>query len=58
MPCGCQLAYFLTPEKGHPVKAEYTKLEQKDVAVVVWADRPTLDIDPHARRRAVAKPAQ
>jgi hypothetical protein len=48
---GCQLAYFLTPEKGHPVKAEYTKLEKKEVAVVVWADRPTLDIDPHARRR-------
>jgi hypothetical protein len=51
MLCGCQLMYFLTPEKGKSVKAEYTKLEKKEVAVVVWADRPTLDIDPHARRR-------
>lgn len=48
---GCQLMYFLTPEKGKKVKAEFTKLENKEVAVVVWADRPTLDVDPHARRR-------
>ena len=48
---GCQLMYFLTPEKGQTVKAEYTKLEDREVAVVVWADRPTLDVDPHARRR-------
>ena len=48
---GCQLAYFFTPEKGEKIKAEYTKLEHKEVGVVVWADRPTLDVDPHARRR-------
>src|SRR5262245_56704711 len=49
--CGCQSMYFLTPEKGKPVKAEYTKIGTQKVAVVVWADRPTLDIDPRARRR-------
>ncbi|MEK6642818.1 MAG: hypothetical protein AABZ08_02840 [Planctomycetota bacterium] len=48
---GCQAMYFLTPEKGKPVKAEYTKIGTQKVAVVVWADRQTLDVDPQARRR-------
>ncbi len=48
---GCQAMYFLTPEKGKPVKAEYTKIGSQTVAIVVWADRPTLDVDPLARRR-------
>lgn len=51
MLAGCQAMYFLTPEKGKPVKAEYTKIGSQTVAVVVWADRPTLDVDPLARRR-------
>lgn len=48
---GCQLGYFLTPTETQEVKAEYARLEGKTVAVVVWAGRATLDIDPKARRR-------
>lgn len=49
---GCQLAYFLTdPDRGRPVQAEYNKIGNRRVAVLVWADRTTLDIDPKARRR-------
>jgi hypothetical protein len=43
--------YFLTPEQGKPVKAEYTKIGSQTVGVIVWADRPTLDLDPKVRRR-------
>lgn len=48
---GCQLAYFLSPEKKKDVKAEYGKIGSKEVAIVVWADHATLDVDPQARRR-------
>ncbi len=48
---GCQLAYFLHPEEGKEVKAEYGKIGTRIVAVVVWADQSTLDIDPLARDR-------
>jgi hypothetical protein len=44
---GCQLGYFLVdPEKEKGVKAEYGRLAGHKVAVVVWADRSTLDIYP------------
>jgi len=33
------------------VPAEYTKINKQKIAVVVWADRSTLDVDPQARRR-------
>ena len=48
---GCQAMYFLTTQETKTVKAEYAKIGQRRVAVVVWADRPTLDADPRARRR-------
>jgi hypothetical protein len=48
---GCQAAYFLTPERQQQVRAEYTRIGDRKLAVVVWADRPTLDVDPKARRR-------
>jgi hypothetical protein len=48
---GCQLAYFLTPEQQKPVKAEYARMADKKVAVIVWADQTTLDFDRRARRR-------
>jgi len=49
---GCQAAYFLTPEdSGKAVKAEYARIGSRRVAVLVWADRATLDVDPHAPRR-------
>ena len=43
--------YFLTNEEGKTVKAEYSKIGHRKIAVVVWADRVTLDSDPRARRR-------
>lgn len=43
--------YFLTPEETKDVKAEYGKIGNQSLAVVVWADRHTLDVDPKARRR-------
>ena len=48
---GCQALYFLTPDETKDVKAEYGKIGKATVAVVVWADHPTLDVDPKARRR-------
>ncbi len=48
---GCQALYFLTPEEHKDVKAEYGKIGSRRVAVVVWADRPTMDLYPRARRR-------
>lgn len=48
---GCQAMYFLTTQETKTVKAEYAKIGHRRVAVVVWADRPTLDADPRARRR-------
>lgn len=48
---GCQAAYFLTAEETKDVPAEYGRLGAQTVGVVVWADRPTLDVDPRARRR-------
>jgi hypothetical protein len=49
---GCQSMFFLTdPNKGKPVPAEYNKIGHSKVAVLVWADQSTLDIDPKARRR-------
>lgn len=48
---GCQAMYFLTPEESADVKAEYSRIGEKRVCVIVWADRPTLDVDPKARRR-------
>lgn len=51
MMTGCQAMYFLTPEQEKEVKAEYGKITTERVAVVVWADQTTIDIDPRARRR-------
>jgi len=49
---GCQLGYFLTdPEKEQEVQAEYGKIDERKVAVVVWADQATLDIYRRARYR-------
>lgn len=48
---GCQALYFLTPEETKDVKAEYGKIGTAKVAVIVWADHSTLDIDPKARRQ-------
>ena len=49
---GCQAMYFLTdPEKQKDVPAEYGKIGERKVAVLVWADSPTLDMDRKARRR-------
>ncbi len=49
---GCQLGYFLVdPEKEQRVKAEYGRIGDRKLAIVVWADRSTLDIYPRARRR-------
>lgn len=49
---GCQAMYFLTsPDTAKPVKAEYAKIEAQKLAVVVWADRSTQDVDPLACRR-------
>lgn len=51
---GCQLAYFGVSNRQEPIRAEYGQLIDKTVAVVVWADQSTLDMDPYARHR-VAK---
>lgn len=48
---GCQLAYFFTSQKQEPVSAEYSQLAGKRVAVLVWAEPATLDLDPYARHR-------
>lgn len=48
---GCQAMYFLTPDESAEIKAEYGKITDEKVAVIVWADRATLDVDPRARRR-------
>lgn len=48
---GCQALYFLTPEETKDVKAEYGKIGTAKVAVIVWADHSTLDVDPKARRQ-------
>lgn len=48
---GCQLAYFLHPDQNKDVKAEYGKIGKRTVAVLVWADQSTLDVDPLARDR-------
>ncbi|HKQ46524.1 MAG TPA: hypothetical protein VJZ71_00465 [Phycisphaerae bacterium] len=47
----CQAMYFLTTTETKTVQAEYAKIGHRKVAVVVWADRSTLDADPRARRR-------
>ena len=42
---GCQGMYFLTdPNKEKTVKAEYGKIGDRRVAVVVWCDQATLDM--------------
>lgn len=49
---GCQLGYFLTdPDATKKVPAEYDKIGGRRVAVVVWADRSTLDEYSNARRQ-------
>src|SRR5690554_393471 len=48
---GCQAMYFLTPDESAEIKAEYGKITDEKIAVIVWADRATLDVDPRARRR-------
>lgn len=49
---GCQSAYFLTdPERKQAVPAEYRDLASKKVAIVVWAEQATLDMDALARHR-------
>jgi hypothetical protein len=50
---GCAKALFLmSDEKLKPVPAECDKLKGRRVAVVVWADPSTLDLDPFAGVRA------
>lgn len=49
--CGCQLAYFLQTDEEADVKAEYGKIGARKVAVIVWADRATIDEDPRVRQR-------
>lgn len=48
---GCQAAYFLTASETKEVKAEYARIGSNTLAVLVWADRHTLDVDPKARHR-------
>ncbi|MBK8268599.1 MAG: hypothetical protein IPK83_09985 [Planctomycetes bacterium] len=49
---GCQLGYFLTdPDATKKVPADYNKIGGRRVAVVVWADRSTLDEYANARRQ-------
>jgi hypothetical protein len=44
VPGGCPGAYFLVdPEKTETVKADYGKIGDRKMAVLVWADRSTLD---------------
>lgn len=52
---GCQAMYFLTdPDQQKDVKAEYSKIGDRKIAVVVWADQATIDMYPQARKH-VAK---
>lgn len=52
VPGGCPGAYFLVdPEKSKTVKADYGKIGKREVAVLVWADRSTLDVYSQARRQ-------
>jgi len=51
---GCALFYYALADKQQPVPAQYRDLTGKTVAVLVWADQATLDMDPFARHR-VAK---
>lgn len=47
---GCQGMYFLTdPDKEKTIKAEYGKIGDRRVAVIVWSDRATLDMYPRVR---------
>ena len=47
---GCAAAYFMTdPEKEKSVKAEYSKIGDRRVAVVVWSDHATRDMYPQVR---------
>ncbi len=51
-PCGCGAAfYMMNSEKKKPVAAECDKLAGSKVAVVVWAEPSTLDLDPGANFR-------
>lgn len=46
---GCQgLFFMLNSERKEKVTAECGKLAGKKVAIAVWADQSTLDMDPHA----------
>jgi len=48
---GCQSMYFLTdPEKTETVEAEYGKISDRTVAVLVWADQSIHDEFPRATR--------
>lgn len=50
---GCAKSLFLmNADKMKPVAAECDKLRGQKVAVVVWADQTTLDMDPFAQARA------
>ncbi len=52
---GCQAMYFMTdPDQQKEVKAEYSKIGDRKMAVVVWADQATIDMYPRARQH-VAK---
>jgi len=47
---GCQAMYFMTdPDQQKQVKAEYSKIGDRKMAVVVWADQATIDMYPRAR---------
>ena len=48
---GCGLAYFLVSQKKEQVQAEFSQLAGERIAVVVWAEPATLDLDPFARHR-------
>ena len=52
---GCQMFYFLTPERKEKIPAEYSQIGARKVGVLVWAEQSTLDMDPLARLR-VCKP--
>lgn len=52
VPGGCPGAYFLVdPDRSKTVKADYGKIGKRKVAVLVWADRSTLDVYSQARRQ-------
>ena len=49
---GCAgLFFFTNPDASKEVKAKYNKIGDARLAVVVWADRSTLDEYPAARRQ-------